>query len=450
MTEQFRHLFTEKIVSLNEKKGLSSTLISPERYGWIIHRVKELNGGQVAKKGGKDYRLLKSYDVERTEVHDIVIERLFKPGTNLVYCHINEIFDVVHEIHLSNGHGARDIMHHEAKKRYANVTREILQMYCELCEECQLKKNKVRKSLVIKPIVSTALNSRCQVDLIDMQSQKDGEFRHILNYQDHLTKFVILKPLVTKQTIEVAKHLIEIFCLFGCPLILQSDNGREFASAVVKEVTESWPNCKLVHGKPRHSQSQGSVERANQDVQNTLACWMKENNKKKWSSGLKYVQLAKNNRFHSGINTTPYAAMFSQETNGLKSLNLPNGILERLESEEDLEAVISNYQRDQGNSEESTQTPQLTTPSTPATSFKLTENVLPSESESDDNEEEDIDRNSVDGERSNCGEPTKNVFEVLTRAGITPEIVCPCCDHTFLGQIKCADCEVFCHELPTW
>ncbi|KAF0751495.1 Uncharacterized protein FWK35_00017713 [Aphis craccivora] len=34
---------------------------------------------------------------------------------------------------------------------------------------------------------------------------------------------------------------------------------------------------KIVHGKPRHSQSQGSVERANQDVENMLATWLTDN-----------------------------------------------------------------------------------------------------------------------------------------------------------------------------
>ena len=48
--------------------------------------------------------------------------------------------------------------------------------------------------------------------------------------------------------------------------MLQSDNGREFSNKVVKEVVSMWPECKLVHGKPRHSQSQGSIEKANRDV----------------------------------------------------------------------------------------------------------------------------------------------------------------------------------------
>ena len=49
------------------------------------------------------------------------------------------------------------------------------------------------------------------------------------------------------------------------------------------------PDCTLVHGKPRHSQSQGSVERGNADIKDMLIIWMHENNNKKWSIGLKFV-----------------------------------------------------------------------------------------------------------------------------------------------------------------
>ena len=70
--------------------------------------------------------------------------------------------------------------------------------------------------------------SRGQVDLIDMQSQPDGEFKFILNYQDHFSKFCVLRPLQHKNASSVAKVLVEIFSLMGPPTILQLDNGREF------------------------------------------------------------------------------------------------------------------------------------------------------------------------------------------------------------------------------
>jgi len=87
-----------------------------------------------------------------------------------------------------------------------------------------------------------------------------------MNYQDHLTKYIILRPLKSKTAEEVAYQLMNIFCMFGVPFILQSDNGHEFVNKIIQNLADMWPRMKLVHGKPRHSQSQGSVERSNQVV----------------------------------------------------------------------------------------------------------------------------------------------------------------------------------------
>jgi transposase InsO family protein len=54
--------------------------------------------------------------------------------------------------------------------------------------------------------------------------------------------------------------------MFGAPVILQSDNGREFVAKIIEELAAMWTGLKIVHGKPRHPQSQGSVERSNQDT----------------------------------------------------------------------------------------------------------------------------------------------------------------------------------------
>jgi len=72
------------------------------------------------------------------------------------------------------------------------------------------------------------MNSRCQVDLNDMQSEPDGYYRFIMNYQDHLTKFTILLPLKIETAEDVAYQVIGIFRIFGAPFIMQSDHGREF------------------------------------------------------------------------------------------------------------------------------------------------------------------------------------------------------------------------------
>ena len=91
----------------------------------------------------------------------------------------------------------------------------------------------MKKGVVVKPIVTNGMNKRCQVDCIDMQSSPDGDFRYIMVYQDHGTKFTNLRALETKQADEIASHLVHIFCNFGSPLFLQSDNGREFVNQCI-------------------------------------------------------------------------------------------------------------------------------------------------------------------------------------------------------------------------
>ncbi|XP_060855206.1 KRAB-A domain-containing protein 2-like [Metopolophium dirhodum] len=162
-------------------------------------------------------------------------------------------------------------------------------------------------------MVFNDFNSRCQIDLIDFQSQPDRDLKFICVYQDHLTKFCILKPLTSKRAEQVACVLLDIFCLFGAPASLQSDNGREFCNELINSLREMWPDLNIVHGKPRHSQSQGSVERANQDIENILTTWMQDNNTNKWSEGLRFVQFMKNKAYHSGIKRSPYNAMFGTD-----------------------------------------------------------------------------------------------------------------------------------------
>lgn len=70
-----------------------------------------------------------------------------------------------------------------------------------------------------------------------------------------------------------------------------SDNGKEFVAGVIKEFEIFWPRCKLVHGRPRHPQCQGSVERANQDVENMLRSWMFDRKSTKWSEGCFEIQV---------------------------------------------------------------------------------------------------------------------------------------------------------------
>ncbi|XP_008188988.1 KRAB-A domain-containing protein 2-like [Acyrthosiphon pisum] len=103
-----------------------------------------------------------------------------------------------------------------------------------------------------------------------------------------------------------------------------------------------WPELKIVHGKPRHSQSQGSVERANQDIENMLTTWMQDEKNRHWSQGLRFIQLMKNRAYHSGIKMSPYEALFGCKIKiGLNTSNLPHYVISTIENEEQLAELIT-------------------------------------------------------------------------------------------------------------
>ena len=285
----------------NEEKRYNNVDLSSKEYEEIICRIEELNSENYVKKSFWDFRLLKRYSLVKTCFNGQEIKTLLHKTSRKPFVRLEDIFRVLSEKHVSStGHGGMEILYKEVSTEYANITVKQVKYFIESCSTCYLKKSKLKKGIVVKPIVTKDFNSRCQVDLIDMQSQPDGEYKFILNYQDHLTKFCFLKPLKHKTKEEVAIEVMDIFCTIGAPGILHSDNGREFVNSLIEEIRNMWPECKMVRGKPRHSQSQGSVERCNQDVESILACWMKENNSSHWAQGLRFVQFQKNNRFHKG------------------------------------------------------------------------------------------------------------------------------------------------------
>jgi len=119
------------------------------------------------------------------------------------YCKREELFDVLEAADVNIGHkrtrGERhcfvcdsqkhslylflfnfcfflSVMEADLKKKYCNVTVQVIDVYLALCEHCQLKKNTPKQGLVVRPVLSHYMNSRCQLDLIDMQFEPDGYY----------------------------------------------------------------------------------------------------------------------------------------------------------------------------------------------------------------------------------------------------------------------------------
>ena len=130
---------------------------------------------------------------------------------------------------------------------------------------------------------------RLQVNLVDMHYRPDGPYKYICHARDHFSKFSWSSALPSKEAKEVAGFLFELFTAFGPPTILQTDNGKEFTAQIIRKLTEFWPTIQIINGRPRHPQSQGLIERANDVLQQKLSKWLEDRGTNNWANGLYWV-----------------------------------------------------------------------------------------------------------------------------------------------------------------
>ena len=202
---------------------------------------------------------------------------------------------------------------------------------------------KSQKSLVTNPILSTSFGSSGQVDLIDMRTVPNIGFKWILNYQDHYTKWVKLKPCKTE---EVASNLVTIFYSLGAPNMFQSDNGKEFDNRILLETLNSlWPSPKIIHGTSRKPQSQGSVENVNGRVENILQILLEKEGHSHWAKELDKVAYMKNTTLHTILSTSPYKVLYCRDPpRGLRDFDIPSTLHHSINTVKDLSSMFPSFE----------------------------------------------------------------------------------------------------------
>ena len=141
-----------------------------------------------------------------------------------------ELFEYLVPLHFENNHAKGRLLYKRCKPRYHHITEQCCDLICLDCPECLGEKEVKKPRAGFKPLITHGMNMRGQVDLVDMQSLGNDTFRFLMTYQDHAIKDVYLSNLRTKRMIEVAHNLLRIWSILGVPLIIHSDNGKEFAS----------------------------------------------------------------------------------------------------------------------------------------------------------------------------------------------------------------------------
>jgi hypothetical protein len=220
-----------------------------------------------------------------------------------------ETFDVITKAHLDTMHAGRTKTFHDINERFYGITRQEVEFLLKHCSTCARNKSKSTRA-PLQPIPVHSLFERVQVDLMDFRNQPDGEYKWILHIVDHFSKYSWTFPLRTKSAEEVASHLATWIGFFGPPRLLHSDNGTEFKGSLLLLAKQY--GIQILHGRPRHPQSQGLVEKANGTFKMKLRAWCQDSGSTEWSKALPEIALSMNRQRHSTTATSPYQVVFKQ------------------------------------------------------------------------------------------------------------------------------------------
>jgi hypothetical protein len=149
---------------------------------------------------------------------------------------------------------------------------------------------------------------------------------------DICTRFLILRPLQDKTAESVVQALIPVFCDFGIPTILQSDNGKEFANQVMNRFKiKAGFDHRLI--TPYYPQGNGAAERSVGTAM-MLIKKLVEGVTEKWDLFVPSAQLAINSKVSKRTNAAPFSIMFGRKLNDFRNYNEENGEKQPLTTEQ--------------------------------------------------------------------------------------------------------------------
>jgi len=219
---------------------------------------------------------------------------------------------LLRQAHLRGHLGAADmarLIRSSKRVNWPNLIRDA-QAVVAACLPCQ--RYNIGKHGYHPPKSVTALLpfDHVAVDLKAMPvSSRNNHYYLVLI--DVATRFVFLRSLPDKTMYSIARVLLQIFCDVGFPKILQTDNGAEFANAILAAL-KSLAGVDGRHIAPYHHRANGMVERAVGTTSNAIFKSL-EGLVHQWDDYLPTIQYYFNTRVLELHGSSPYALLFARQ-----------------------------------------------------------------------------------------------------------------------------------------
>ena len=176
------------------------------------------------------------------------------------------------------------------------------------CVVCVKRKSPTGRQHPLGNIPTGHRWDRIAMDILDVCDPTPDGYRYILVIADYFSKWTEAFPIKNKCADTVADILVEkIILRFGMPLVIHSDQGREFENGLMKSLC-SLLGCTKTRTVPYHPESGGMIERFNRTCLMMLSMFVNDRHEL-----LPYVMHAYRTSIHESTDYSPFRLMMGEE-----------------------------------------------------------------------------------------------------------------------------------------
>ena len=180
------------------------------------------------------------------------------------------------------------------------------------CVACIKRKSPVGRHHPLGHIPTGHRWDRIAMDILDVCDPTPEGFRYILVIADYFSKWTEAFPMKNKCADTVADILVEkIILRFGMPLVIHSDQGREFENGLMKSLC-ALLGCTKTRTAPYHPESDGMIERFNRTCLMMLSMFVNDR-RDNWHELLPFIMHAYRTSVHESTGYSPFRLMMGEE-----------------------------------------------------------------------------------------------------------------------------------------
>ena len=239
--------------------------------------------------------------------HQIVLPKAYR----------QDVLQLAHKAPLSGHLGRNKTYWKICKNFYWPGIQSDVKEFIKTCHTCQVagkaQSNIVKAPLYPIPVIGDPF-SRVIIDCVGRLPKTKSGFQYILTIMDVATRFPEAIPLRNIKAKTVANALIKFFTSYGLPIEIQSDQGSNFTSNLMQQLTYKL-GIKQVFASAYHSESQGALERYHQTLKSMIRAYCYEN-EQDWAESLPLLVFAARDAVQESLGFSAFELVFGHSVRG--------------------------------------------------------------------------------------------------------------------------------------